>query len=63
LKKAGLSNANRYGMHVDDGWIGTWMQALSEFNHPMLTTFKDIVDNINYNIKEYIDNTSNELNK
>jgi hypothetical protein len=48
LKKAGLSNANRYGMHVDDGWIGTWMQALSEFNHPMLTTFKDIVDNINY---------------
>jgi hypothetical protein len=62
LHAAGLGDdANRYSKYSDVSAMSQLFTALSEFNHPHLRLFKEVLDTINLETKNYVDSLAEEI--
>lgn len=55
LKRSGVGTESKLSELPDITYLGSMFSSLSEQQHPHLKLFKDLMDNINTDVKEYVD--------
>ena len=60
---SGIGLTDRVAKYSDTNVFYRYYTALSEISHPHLKLYKDLMDNLNYSVKEYVDNTSSKIEK
>ena len=60
---SGIGLTDRVAKYSDTNVFYRYYTALSEISHPHLKLYKDLMDNLNYSVKEYVDNTSGKIEK